>query len=55
MLDTAFDGNFENFVSDLRDFWVKGIYKNEDSKNWKDFNDIPIKEARILIKLIKEN
>ena len=55
MLETAFDGDFENFVSDLRELWSKNIYQNEDIKNWNDFNDIPIKEARILIKLIKEN
>jgi len=55
MLDTAFDGNFDDFVSDLRKLWAKNIYKNKDITNWKSFDDIPIKEARILIKLIKEN
>jgi hypothetical protein len=55
MLDTAFDGNFDDFVSDLRKLWAKDIYKNKDITNWKSFDDIPIKEARILIKLIKEN
>jgi hypothetical protein len=55
MLDTAFDGNFDNFVSDLRKLWAKNIYKNKDITNWKSFEDIPIKEARILIKLIKES
>jgi hypothetical protein len=55
MLDTAFDGNFDDFVSDLRKLWAKNIYKNKDITNWKSFDDIPIKEARVLIKLIKEN
>jgi len=55
MLDTAFDGNFDDFISDLRKLWAKNIYKNKDITNWKSFDDIPIKEARILIKLIKEN
>ena len=55
MLDTAFDGNFDDFVSDLRKLWAKNIYKNKDITNWKTFEDIPIKEARVLIKLIKEN
>lgn len=55
MLETAFDSNFEDFKSDLRKLWAKDIYKNEDISNWKSFDDIPIKEARILIKLIKEN
>ena len=55
MLDTYYDGDFESFVSDLRKFWAKDIYKNEDGGNWKSFDDIPIKEARLLIKLIKQN
>jgi hypothetical protein len=55
MLDTAFDGNFDEFVSDLRKLWAKDIYKNKDISSWKTFDDIPIKEARLLIKLIKEN
>ncbi len=55
MLETAFDDNFEDFKSDLRKLWAKDIYKNEDISNWKSFDDIPIKEARVLIKLIKEN
>lgn len=55
MLDTAFDGNFDDFISDLRKLWAKNIYKNKDITNWKSFDDIPIKEARVLIKLIKEN
>lgn len=55
MLETAFDESFEDFKSDLRKLWAKDLYKNEDISNWQSFDDIPIKEARILIKLIKEN
>lgn len=55
MLETAFDGSFEDFKSDLRALWAKEIYKNEKISEWSGFDDIPIKEARILIKLIKEN
>ena len=55
MLDTAFDGNFDDFISDLRKLWAKNVYKNKDITNWKTFEDIPIKEARVLIKIIKEN
>jgi len=55
MIETYYDENFDSFISDLRKFWAKDIYKNEDSGNWKSFDDIPIKEARVLIKLIKQN
>jgi len=55
MLDTSFDGNFDDLISELRKFWAKDIYKNKDISSWKTFDDIPIKEARILIKLIKQN
>ena len=55
MLDTAFDGDFDDFISDLRKLWAKNVYKNKDITNWKSFDDIPIKEARVLIKIIKEN
>lgn len=55
MLDSAFDSNFEDFLSSLRELWAKDLYKNNGIKEWKEFDDIPIKEARILIKLIKQN
>ena len=54
MLETAFDDDFESFKSELRDLWQKGKYKNDDIKSWSSFSDIPIKEARILVKLVKE-
>lgn len=55
MIETQFDGNFDDFISTLRKLWAKNIYNNEDIKNWSNFYDIPIKEARVIIKLIKEN
>jgi hypothetical protein len=55
MLDTAFDGNFDEFISELRKLWAKDIYKNKDITNWESFSGIPIKEARILVKLVKES
>lgn len=54
MINTSYDGDFEIFKADLRKLWTKGSYKNNEAGHWQNFNDIPIKEARILIKLIKE-
>jgi hypothetical protein len=54
MLSTSYDNDFENFKADLRKLWAKDLYKNNNIKDWEEFKDIPIKEARILIKLIKE-
>ena len=54
MLDSHFDGEFEEFKSSLREFWQDGVYKNGDIKNWSSFSDIPIKDARVLLKLVKE-
>jgi len=54
MLSREFD-NFDDFKSHLRDFWVNGTYKKEEVKTWDSFRDIPTKEARILLKLVKEN
>lgn len=55
MLDSAFDGDYESFLAELRKLWAKDLYKNNDIQKWEDFNGIPIKEARILIKLIKQS
>ena len=54
MIATSYDKNFEEFKSDLRKLWAKDLYKNKEAAHWQDFSDLPIKEARILIKLIKE-
>lgn len=54
MIAASYDKNFEEFKSDLRKLWAKDLYKNKEAAHWQDFNDLPIKEARVLIKLIKE-
>ncbi len=54
MLSTSYDGDFQSFIGDLRKLWAKDLYKNESAGQWQEFNDIPIKEARVLIKLVKE-
>lgn len=54
ILSTSYDSDFEEFKSDLRKLWQKDLYKNNSIKDWSDFKDIPIKEARVLIKLVKE-
>ena len=45
--------DFSCFKDKLRAFWEDGSYKNLDAKKWEDYSDIPAKEARILLKLIK--
>jgi hypothetical protein len=45
-------GNFEEFKVILRDWWSNGKYKNENVKNWMNFEDIPATEARILMRAI---
>lgn len=45
--------NFEEFKDFLRTLWSEDKYRNDDIKNWSSFSDIPAKEARILLGLIK--
>ena len=47
-------GNFEEFKVILRDWWKSGKYQNEAVKQWTDFDSIPASEARVLMKLIKD-
>ncbi len=46
---------FDEFKDKLRDLYTSKVYKQdvEVIKQWQDFSDIPPKEARILISLIK--
>ena len=44
--------NFEEFRTVLRDWWQSGKYKNNDVKDWNNYDDIPAAQARILMKLI---
>ena len=52
MLESSFD-SFEDFKSLLRDFWQAGTYQNDSIKTWNDFSDIPTKEARTILGLVK--
>ena len=47
--------SIEEFKSLLRQFWSNESYRNENAKSWLDFSDIPAKECRKLITLIKSN
>lgn len=44
--------DFDAFKEKLRDFWQKDLYKNEDAKDWSSFEDVPPKEARVLLNVI---
>jgi hypothetical protein len=33
--------------------WTLDLYRNEEAKSWSAFDDIPAKEARRLINIIK--
>ena len=44
--------NFEEFKVILREWWASDKYKNNEVKNWNDYEDIPASQARILMKLI---
>jgi len=45
--------DFQCFKEKLRFFWEEGLYQNLEAKEWSDYEDIPAKEARILLKVIK--
>jgi hypothetical protein len=46
--------SFDNFKTVLRDFWKQEQYRNEEIKNWDSFSDIPAKECRKLLVLVKK-
>jgi len=46
-------GEFADFKEWLRELWKSEAYRNENAKAWKDWPDIPAKEARTLLKFIK--
>jgi len=46
--------DFDDFKNYLRTLWKSETYKNEDIKDWNSFNDVPAKECRILIALIRK-
>ena len=45
--------DFNCFKEKLREFWENETYKNIEVKKWESYEDIPPKEARVLLKLIK--
>lgn len=46
--------NFDGFKNLLRDMWSSDIYRNESVKDWLKFEDIPAKEARLLLSIISK-
>jgi hypothetical protein len=46
--------DFEGFRAILRELWTTEKYRYEGIKDWKNFEDIPAKEARILLPLINK-
>lgn len=46
--------DFEGFREMLRELWTTEKYRYEGIKDWKNFEDIPAKEARILLPLINK-
>lgn len=46
--------DFSEFQELLRKLWKEEVYKNPEVKNWKDFDDIPPKECRKIISIIKK-
>jgi len=44
--------DFDGFREVLRELWASEKYRYEGIKEWKNFEDIPAKEARILLPLI---
>jgi hypothetical protein len=53
-VDEMNGGSFEDFKELLRQFWTEGKYKNPDAKDWTQFDDIPVKEARKIRALLKK-
>lgn len=47
--------SFDNFKKDLlRQFWKEEKYRNDEAKDWSSFSDIPPKECRKLLTLVKK-
>ena len=46
--------DFESFLDFLLELKNSSIYINKDVESWGSFSDIPSKESRILLKIIKE-
>jgi hypothetical protein len=46
--------SFSEFQDYLREAWKLNVYRNNDTKVWTSYNDIPAKEARILMSILKD-
>jgi len=47
--------SFKGFKELLRTFWKEESYRNEETKDWKSYDDIPPKECRKLIAIVKKS
>jgi hypothetical protein len=54
LADVLHISEFDDFKEYLRTLWKSEVYKNEDIKEWNSFDDIPAKECRIIIALIRK-
>ena len=45
--------SFVDFKDKLRELWTLELYRNDKAKDWGNYDDIPAKEARLLINIIK--
>ena len=46
-------GSFDSFKNKLRELWTLELYRNDEAREWTSYGDIPAKEARLLINIIK--
>lgn len=46
--------DYEEFKGWLRKLYKENIYRNDDIPNWNDFNDIPVKDAKVLLELLEK-
>jgi len=47
--------SFKGFKELLRAFWKEETYRNEETKDWKSYDDIPPKECRKLIAIVRKS
>ena len=47
--------SFDEFKALLRALWKENIYRNEEAAHWESYEDIPAKECRKLIAIVKKS
>tara|TARA_B100000902_G_scaffold366452_1_gene388242 strand:+ start:50 stop:337 length:288 start_codon:yes stop_codon:yes gene_type:complete len=52
--DKLGDSSFDSFKTFLRQLWKDDSYRNEDAKDWSSYEDLPAKECRKIISIIKK-